>query len=185
MSHYGTVANGDEFFAHRLHVDAWTDADVATRTKALCAATHLIDRLNFKGSKAAVAAVQRPPTNVVNPDNGTINTDDSDNDPGIANRTAEVTQPREFPRDDDTVVPAAIEHACYYIAYALLAGRDPEMELENLAVTSHRYSSVGTAYNREIAPLEHIVNGIPSVNAWNLLKPFLRANTEVRITRVS
>ena len=46
MGHYGTVEKGDEFFAHRLHSSVWTDADVATRTKALCEATHQIDKLN-------------------------------------------------------------------------------------------------------------------------------------------
>ena len=184
MGHYGTVEKGDEFFAHRLHSSVWTDADVATRTKALCEATHQIDKLNFKGDKSTVAAI-RIPAVTVNDDIGTTTADDSNNDPGDNVRAADLAQALEFPRDNDTVVPAAIEHACYFIAYALLDGRDPEMELENLAVTSHRYSSVGTAYNRDIAPLEHIVNGIPSVNAWNLLKPFLRPNTEVRFTRVS
>jgi hypothetical protein len=186
MSHYGSVERANAFFAHRLHSDVWTDADADTREKALCEATHQIDKLAFKGDKSTVAAVRIPATTVNDSGViGTLNDDDSNNDPGDNVRSADLAQALEFPRDNDTVVPAAIEHACYFIAYALLDGRDPQLELENLAVTSHRYSSVGTAYNRDIAPLEHIVNGIASVNAWNLLKPFLRPNTEVRLTRVS
>jgi hypothetical protein len=166
MSFYGTIEKANAFFALRLHTAAWDDVDTATRTKALHEATHLIEKLNFKGDKHSVYALA-----------------DGASDEAI--HAANVAQPREFPRDSDTIVPDTIEHATYFVAYALLDGRDPELELENLAITSHRYSSVGTAYNRDIAPLEHIVNSIPSVSAWNLLKPFLRPNTELQITRTS
>jgi hypothetical protein len=51
-------------------------------------------------------------------------------------------QPREFPRGADTDVPQDIRTACYDMAYDLLDGKDPEIELENLGITSQAYSSV-------------------------------------------
>jgi hypothetical protein len=178
MTYYGSVEKADQFFDERLHASVWADADNATKVKALKDATRAIDRLSFKGTKASVYAVDTHGAQV------TDESDRSNNDPGADVRAANRAQALEFPRDGDTTVPTDIEQAAYLIAYALLDGRDPELELENLSVTSHRYSSVGTVYNRDMTPLAHIVNGIPSVSAWNLLSPYLRPATELRITRV-
>jgi hypothetical protein len=164
MTYYGTVSAGNAFFAERLHSTTWTEATATEREIALKEATVIIDRLNFKGDKHAVALL-------------------SDDATDTEIRAANVSQELEFPRDDDTAVPTEITQACYLIAYALLDGVDPELETRNLAITSHRYSSVATAYNRDMVPLEHVVNGVPSVSAWNLLRPFLRDTTGVKLVR--
>lgn len=93
------------------------------------------------------------------------------------------TQAFEFPRDDDTVVPEKIEWATYEIALALLDGVDPNLEHENLAVSSDGYSSVRSTYNRTTAP-EHFVAGIPSRQAWLYLRPFLADVRGLRLRRV-
>jgi hypothetical protein len=95
------------------------------------------------------------------------------------------SQPLEFPRGTDTEVPEAIRKACYEIAHALLDGKDPELELENLGIVSHGFASARTTYNRNQIPIEHIINGIPSAQAWRLLKPFLRDDEAVKLSRVS
>jgi hypothetical protein len=99
-------------------------------------------------------------------------------------RAAEAEQVLEFPRGEDTVVPETIRRACYEIAYSLLDGKDPELELENLGVVSQGYSSVRTTYSRSQVPIEHLINGIPNALAWRLLKPFLRDGDAVKLTRV-
>ena len=61
-------------------------------------------------------------------------------------QAAEASQPLEFPRGEDTQVPEAIRIAEYEIAYALLDGKDPELELENLAISAMGYGTVKTTY---------------------------------------
>jgi hypothetical protein len=130
-------------------------------------ATQLIDALAYKGDKHSVYAIP-----------------DSDPDDTMIEQ-ANASQLTEFPRDRDEVVPNEVRKACYLIAYALLDGKIPELELESLDVVSQGYSSVRTTYNRTQNPHEHTINMIPSVEAWNLLRPFLRDGDTIRISRVS
>ena len=122
------------------------------------AARGIIDALNYKGTKHSVYTLLQ-----ANPSAGQDEI-----------RVAEATQPLEFPRGADTEVPEAIRVASCEIAYALLDGKDPELELENLAVNSMGYGAVKTSYERSQLPIEHVVNLVPSSVAWRLLKPFLR-----------
>lgn len=167
--YYGTVQEATEYFALRLHERAWTKAKPADRPKALWAATQIIDALNFKGMKSTVWELLYDYPNAT--------------DEEI--REAEVDQALEFPRGEDEEVPETIRWACYEIAHALLDGKDPELELENLGITSQGYSSVRTTYNRNQVPIEHIINGIPSPQAWRWLKPFLRDDDAIKLARVS
>jgi hypothetical protein len=146
---YGTLVEADTYFSSRLHEKAWTNADTATRQRALVAATRAIDSLNFKGAKT------------------------------------DASQDLQFPRDGETTVPEDIRVACYEIAYELLSGRNAETEVQLLAVTSQNYSSVRTTYSRDQVPLEHLINGIVSLEAWKLLKPYLRDANDITLSRVS
>ena len=96
-----------------------------------------------------------------------------------------VEQILEFPRDSDIDVPEAIRIACYEIAYSLLDGRDPEMELESFGITLQKFGAVSTSYDRDKIPLEHLINGIPSSRAWRFLKPYLTDDEAIRLHRVS
>jgi len=168
-SFYGTLDEADEYFANRLHETAWTEASANDRRKALVAARCIIDALNYKGRKASVHAILQA--------NPSASQDEI--------RAAEAGQPLEFPRGADTAVPEAIRVAGYEIAYALLDGKDPELELENLAVSTMGYGSVKTSYERSQLPIEHIINLVPSSVAWRLLKPFLRDSDAMRLSRLS
>ena len=95
------------------------------------------------------------------------------------------TQALEFPRGTDTEVPDDIKIAAFEIAINILDGRDPELELENLAVSSEGFSSVRTTYNRNQVPVEHLVNGVPSATAWRFIRPYLRDSREIKTSRVS
>lgn len=154
MAAYDTYANADTYFLTRLHVGEWTASTNSDKTKALLEASARIDRLKFAGTKV-----------------------DSD-------------QTEEFPRyyGDEAVgdeeVPTDIKIACYEVAFALLDGVDPDLELENLAVVARGISSARTTYAREEVPA-HFAAGIPSAYAWQYLKPYLKASGTVKIHRVS
>jgi len=177
---YGTVVEGDAYFAARLHESAWTGADPADRPKALLAATQIIDTLNFKGLKATVYAMLQ-----------NLGVETVENAIGYGYLTAaqvyaaELAQPLEFPRGADTVVPEAIRRATYEIAHALLDGRDPDFEMEAIGIKSHKYANVATEYQRDHTPIEHLIHGVVSMTAWQLLKPFLRDDEVIRLNRVS
>jgi hypothetical protein len=157
-----------EYFSNRLYSDAWDNAPFEAKRRALIAASRIIDTMNYKGEKAAVAALLAA-------------------DPK-ANQTAiyasEASQYHEFPRGTDTTVPSAIEQATYEISYALLDGRDPDLELESLGISSQGIDSVRTTYSRNQVPIEHIVNGVPSHLAWRLLRPFLRDEDQIKLIRI-
>lgn len=166
---YGTLDEADAYFANRLHETAWTEASANDRRKAILAARGIIDALNYKGNKASVYTLL-----LANP---------SATQEQV--RAAEATQALEFPRGADAAVPEAIRVASYEIAYALLDGKDPELELENLAVNAMGYGAVKTSYERSQLPIEHIINLVPSSAAWRLLKPFLRDSDALKLSRLS
>jgi hypothetical protein len=179
---YGNVAEATDYFATRLHEHAWTGAIPTDRPKALIAATRIIDYLNFKGEKAAVC---------------TLLTDNACNAIDASSALAEgcvtkaelqaasLSQPLEFPRGTDTEVPEDIRRACYEIAHSLLDNKDPELELENLGITSHGFASVRTSYSRSHIPIEHLINMVPNAMAWRILKPFINDDDAVKLRRVS
>jgi hypothetical protein len=167
--YYGSLQEAGEYFETRLHERAWSSSLPLDRSKALLAATRILNALNYKGDKAAVYAAKAVNAQIT--------------DEQI--RAAEVSQPLEFPRGADTEVPEDIRIACYEIAYSLLDGKDPEAELVNLGISSQGYSSIRTSYSRDQVPIEHIVNGVPNSQAWRLIRPFLRDDDAVRLSRVS
>lgn len=180
FSYYGTVADAADYFEFKLFQTAWSAAVPTDRPKALLAATRIIDTLNFKGNKATVHTL--------------LTSVDACCDVGSALDAGYVTQAQvqaanlaqelEFPRGSDTTVPTVIEHACYEMAYSLLDGKDPELELENLSVATQRYASVRTTYNRAQVPIEHLINMVPNSLAWRWLKPFIRDEDAIKITRI-
>ncbi len=169
LTFYGTLEEADSYFAKRLHEVAWSGASAVDREKALIAARSVIDALSFKGNKHSVYTLSQATPSA---SQDTI-------------RAAEASQALEFPRGADTAVPEAVRVASYEIAYALLDGKDPELELENLAVNAMGYGAVKTSYERSQLPIEHIINLVPSSAAWRLLKPFLRDSDALKLSRLS
>jgi hypothetical protein len=169
LTYYGTLTEANQYFDNRLHESAWYGARPNDRPKALIAATRIINTLNFKGYKSPVFTLLE------------------DNSDATAEqiRAAEATQANEFPRGSDTEVPEDIRIACYEIAHSLLDGKDPELELENLGISSQGYESVRTTFSRSQVPIEHIVNGVPNASAWRLIRPFLRDEDAIKLARVS
>jgi len=94
------------------------------------------------------------------------------------------TQENQFPRGADVSIPQAIKNATCEIALALLDGVNPEMEYENLFMTSQGYGGIRSSYDRSVkAP--HLLAGVPSFTAWTYLRPYLRDTLEIEMYRTS
>ncbi len=163
VKYYGTLREANEYFAQRLHERTWSQAGV-DREKALWAATLIIDALNYKGDKHLVYELLNATAEEI--------------------RVAEALQTLEFPRDDDTEVPEDIRVATYEIAHSLLDGKDPDIELEALGIQSYGFQGEATSHNRNQVPIDHIINGVPSEQAWRLLRPYLREDGGIILSRV-
>ena len=169
---YGTEVDADEYFDNRLHSDVWFENSVLDRKRALIAATRIIDTLNYKGKKATVYTVCAAAEA-----SGIDATDEEI-------RAAEAAQFNEFPRGADTEAPDAVVRSTYEIAFSLIDGKDPELELEALGISSQGLESVRTTYARSQVPIEHIINGVPNMMAWRMLRPFLRDDNALNMIRV-
>jgi hypothetical protein len=88
-----------------------------------------------------------------------------------------------FPRDEDTGIPVAIQKACAEICLALLDGVDPEIEYQNLVMTSQGYGEARSSYDRK-QHQPHIVHGVPSSVAWRFMVPYLRDPHAIKLDRV-
>ena len=95
---------------------------------------------------------------------------------------SDATQPLQFPRGTDTLVPVHIEFACYEIGYALLKGVDPTTERENIFTKVQGYGMFRTEHrNDTVKPW--IAAGVPSLDAWEYLMPYLLPRLELDLLR--
>lgn len=102
----------------------------------------------------------------------------------FANSKYDAEQNLQFPRGTDTTVPIEIEYAVYEIGIKLIEGVDSEIDAQTLGVMSESYSGVQANYHENFVN-EHIRAGIPSIEAWEYLKPFLRDSRQVNLARVN
>jgi len=162
------------FFDDRLHADGWANSASSDRVKAIKQAGTLLDALNWVGYRAA-AQTERDAQIAAG---GSV-TDEA------AVFTAGQTQTHEFPRGTDSTIPQNLKDACALIAYELLVeGVSVNDEFAILGVDSEGHSSIRVNYQRDrVAP--HLAAGIPSFEAWRLVRPFLRDSGEINILRVS
>ncbi len=177
MPSYGTLVAANVFFDQRLHSYDWTQASATDRQKAMNQSTELIDQFAYIGQKYPVQIVY----DAIAANNGDVTTDANQ----VLLRAAEESQELEFPRGDSSTIPTEIETACYLIAKALLSGRDPDVDLESLAIKSAGYGGVKTSYQRDGANQEHMAHLIPSPQAFNLIRPFFRERDLFDVKRVS
>jgi len=97
---------------------------------------------------------------------------------------ADETQSNQFPRGTDVGIPQDIKSATCEIALALLDGVDPQLEFENVFMTSQGYGGVRSSFNRSVKPV-HLLAGVPSFTAWTYLKPYLRDPLSIELFRTS
>jgi len=154
---YASLVEANNYFEQKFHTFAWNKASADDKVRANNDAFQGINMFNYISQKYPVQQLLN-----ANPDT-----------PEADLQAADLTQVGEFPRGDSTVVPKEIEYAQFLWAYALLDGRVPEEDFEQLAVTSQAYGGVRQAYNRQIA-MTHTALLIPSSQAYNYLRPWFR-----------
>ena len=94
----------------------------------------------------------------------------------------EKTQDNQFPRDD-LEIPDDIKYACTDIALSILDGVDMELEYQSTFDLVQSVSNIKHAQDTTQVPA-HIQSGVPSLNAWNKLIPYLRSPYDISIKRV-
>ena len=97
---------------------------------------------------------------------------------------AEEAQVNQFPRGVDVAIPQDIKNAVCEVALALLDGVDPQLEFENVFMTSQGYGGVRSSYDRTVKPA-HLLAGVPSFTAWTYLKPYLLDPLNIELHRTS
>jgi hypothetical protein len=97
---------------------------------------------------------------------------------------ADVDQPLQFPRSQNTIIPVQVEQASYEVALKLLEGIDPDIEAMNLSVQRQGFAISMTHYDRSFVP-PWIRAGIPCQSAWVLLVPYLRDPNQLLLRRSS
>lgn len=172
---YIVADDAEVYFVGRFVSDAWDGADDTKKTKALIEASNRIDRLNYTGQRTA--------------DYNRIKTGLDPDNPGVTISNIMLPAPldgqtREFPRNGYDVVPQDVLAACCEIAYALLDGVDPEIEMQNLSTVQHGFAALQETYDPRIVNMA-FKHGIPSMTAWNYLLPYLQDPCEVATRRVS
>lgn len=90
-------------------------------------------------------------------------------------------QSNQFPRGDDTVVPQDIVEATCELALVLLDGVDPNFEMENLQNASQGIGDAKVTRDTSYT-MDHVRNGIPSIQAWMILLNYLRDFQHPRLT---
>jgi len=89
-----------------------------------------------------------------------------------------------FPRVGESSIPEDIVSANIELAVTLISeGRNAQLDYEELAVVGQRYGKVGETRDPNVA-LPHIVAGIPSLEAWRLLTPYLDDKPTITLNRV-
>lgn len=179
-TYYGTLSGANQYFAQRLHSDAWNESNPDQRPMALQEATRIIDNLNYKGVKHSVFSVMYEWDN----DSGWYSLLEGDDAPTQTEiNSADSSQELEFPRGADSEVPDTIVWACYEIALALLDGFDPDDAVEEADIVRQSYASVSTTYGSGGAAAEYRVYGIPTARVWYWLKPRLADTRIIQLRR--
>ncbi len=155
MGAYADPTYARAYFATALSRRAlpWLNATTSDQLAALEEATRAIDVLNYGGHKNDRTATGQFPNQI-----------------------------NQFPRGNDTIVPDEISRACCELALAFLDDVDPELEMENLTLGHQGVGAARIVRDTSYAQ-EHVRNGIPSLRAWLLLKPFLRDNMSGDLSR--
>jgi hypothetical protein len=91
---------------------------------------------------------------------------------------------KAFPRKGQTKVPDDIKIAEVHIAIALLNEYDDDLEYDNVSISRTSFAGVSDSRDTKMVKA-HIVAGIPSIEAWRLLFPYLRDSESINMMRVS
>lgn len=83
---------------------------------------------------------------------------------------------------EDPDIPQDYKSATVEIALKLLEGVDPEIELRNMSIASFSFDKLSQSNKNGETPL-HIIAGVPSITAFNILRCYMPDVTTVHLRR--
>ncbi len=84
----------------------------------------------------------------------------------------------------ESLIPTPLKEACALIAVELLRGRDPEKDYLSAALSGERFARISATRDTNLIP-PHLAGAIPSLEAWRLIRPYLRSELgEINLIRV-
>lgn len=95
---------------------------------------------------------------------------------------ADSEQTNAFPRGSETEIPQDIIDATIELAYAYSCGINPDIEFDNLSITSRKLGPVSTTSDTTI-PKAYIIMGVVSMDAYRLIAPYLQSQRLQRLER--
>lgn len=153
---YADVNYANAYLGERLGTETWDVTTDPVKMKVLKMATQLIDMLPFIGYK----------------------TEEDFDANGLA------LQPRQFPRNTDTVIPPEISQATCEVALALLDGKTLEALFEKVGISSESTGGASASYTGDgPAELLGLNLGLPSPMAARLIAPWLRDHEVINLVR--
>jgi len=170
---YANRVQAQQYFDGRLGTQAWDSATATDQDKSLAQATTLIDRLDFAGEKVDPAQQLQFPRRATQSSFQPV-------DLGILL----INQPPPAPAPADASVPQDVVNACAEIALKLLEGVDLDREGRSLSIVEQNFATVKVKSASDFVP-EWILAGIPSMTAWNFLRPYLNDPLAVSLSRVN
>ena len=97
---------------------------------------------------------------------------------------ATATQRLWHPVAGETAIPERLKEACALIAVELLRGKEVEKEYLSVALSSERFARISATRDTNLSP-PHLLAGIPSFEAWRLIRPYLMNELgEINLVRV-
>lgn len=89
-------------------------------------------------------------------------------------------QANQFPRDGGVSVPTDIKNACIEIAFELGNGQSTQDLGMDIGITATQFDRTRAQHARRHPAFVH---GIPSVVAWNILRPYFRNTRNIKLVR--
>ena len=101
----------------------------------------------------------------------------------------ETTQVREFPRSVDsptTTIPVEVQNACCELALSLMQGNTTEELTASVGVSGESVGDASISYEGErgAAAILDDQYGLPSREAFSMLAPWIKDQTQIDLTRV-
>ena len=211
LSQYADRVTAQTYFDGRLGTWAWDSASDLDQGKALTQATTLIDRLNYYGRKWGRHQSLEFPRRYSRKHyiNYLSSFGEDEFFASFGFRFDDLNYDylnfqfldqeiiyeypnlyvKESDQDDDESktpppIPLAVIGACAEVALKLLDGYDVDKEAKALALSEQKFATAMTRRDTSFAQ-EWVLAGIPSLTAWNFLRPFLADPDRVELSRVN
>jgi hypothetical protein len=187
---YASRVQAQMYFDGHLGTRAWDRASPMDQNKSLIQATTAIDKLRFRGEKWSRTQLLEFPRKYEDRNwwwlyTGLLNLTYFDEILIYEYPNLYVKQPTNcvFVPGATPPIPTNIMYATAETALQFLAGRDPEKEAREIFLEEQHFTTIRTKRDIKVVD-EWTLAGIPSVTAWNFIKPYLADPLAIDLCRV-